>query len=208
MISSNEFISWKRGKTWDLGQGDWSQETEGAQHLSWKKTWVWISALPVTSDFGQSHLTSTHSFLKWKSWLLKPCKELNEIIDVKIPSTTTQIRSIARKCYSSLQTQDSGNLAHFPLSGYCVDAFYALGCVVGTGESGGMAPAWGRCMVQLGRRVIKRWLSVQPVDQYHLNGAGNKCFKKTEEGDRPCGLREVGMELSMKGKGPFFLCRS
>lgn len=40
-----------------------------------------------------------------------------------------------------------------------------------------------------------------------MNGPGNKCFKKTGEGDWSCGLGEAGMEPSMKGKGPFFLCR-
>lgn len=160
MISFNQFISWKRSKTGDLGKEDWSQETEGAQYLCWKKTWVWNSALPVTSNFGQRSLTSTPSLLKGKLWLL-PCKELNEVMDVKIPSITKQVWITDRKCYSCL-TPDSGfgEARSFSPSRIPCRRFHLLGCVVGSGESRGMASVWGRCMVQLERQVIKRWLSV------------------------------------------------
>ena len=42
----------------------------------------------------------------------------------------------------------------------------------------------------------------QLVDQYHLNGPGNKCFKKTGEGNGPYGLGE-GHEAFSEGKASF-----
>lgn len=160
MISFNQFISWKRSKTGDLGKEDWSQETEGAQYLSWKKTWIWNSALPVTSNFGQSSLTSTPSFLKGKLWLL-PCKELNEVMDVKIPSITNQIWVTDRKCYSCLTPGSGfGEAGSFsPLRIPC-RLFLSVGLC---GRLWGIQRhglCRGRCMVQLERQVIKRWLSV------------------------------------------------